>query len=108
MLITLFQATVDFSEKAADAGLPGAGSSMGELISNLLGAIMIIAALMVLLYLVWGAIGWITSGGDTAKVTKARDKMTQAVIGLIVLASSVAIFTLVQSFLGVELLKFVG
>jgi hypothetical protein len=106
MLTTLFQASVSFKDYAADAELPGADSSIGEVIANILGGVMAIAVLMVLIYLVWGAIGWITSGGDAAKITKARDKMTQAVIGLIVLAASVAIFALVQSFLGIEVLNF--
>ncbi len=55
-------------------------------------AVITIGGLIVLIYFVWGAIEWITAGGDSAKVQKARDKLTQSVIGLIVL---VATFTLV-------------
>ncbi len=54
-------------------------------------AIITIGALMVLLYFIWGAIEWISAGGDQGKVGKARDKMTQSVIGLIILVSSFTI-----------------
>ena len=65
-----------------------------------------IAALLVLFYLIWGGIEWITAGGDKGKVEKARNRITQAIIGLIVLAASTAILSLVQGFLGVTLINF--
>ncbi len=77
-----------------------------NIIGSLLSAVMVIALILVLLYLVWGAIGWITAGGDSSKVNEARNKMVQAVIGIIVLAATLAIFSFVQYFLGVEALKF--
>lgn len=39
----------------------------------------------------WGAIEWITAGGDSGKVGKARDKITQAIIGLVILVGSFVI-----------------
>jgi hypothetical protein len=51
-----------------------------------------IGALMVIIMFLWGAIGWITAGGDAAKVQKSRDRMVQSVIGLIILVGS---FTLI-------------
>jgi hypothetical protein len=68
----------------------------------------VVAALLLLLYLIWGAIDWITSGGESGKVQKARDKMTQAVIGLIVLAASLAIYFVVQSYLGLSVINLGG
>ncbi len=69
-------------------------------------AIISIVAVMLIIYLVWGAVEWITSAGDSGKVQKARDKMTQAVIGIVVLASVLAIFQIVQILLGVEFFTF--
>ena len=106
MMMTLYQVTLDFTQGAEEAGLPGAGTSFGEWISRILGAVIAIGAILVLLYLVWGGISWITAGGDASKVQKARDRMVQAVIGIIVLASTLAIFGLVQTFLGIEVLNF--
>lgn len=47
-----------------------------------------VGALLLLLYMIWGGIDWITAGGDSGKVGNARNKITQAVIGMIILAFS--------------------
>lgn len=77
-------------------------SNIGELINNLLRFVMVIAALLVFMYLIWGGIEWITSGGDKGKTESARNKITAAVIGLIVLAASYAILLIVLRFIGFE------
>jgi hypothetical protein len=100
--------------KAASNILPGATETLvtrpetgfGLLVSGLISAVMVIGALLVLLYLIWGAIDWITAGGDSGKIQKAREKITQSVIGIIVLASTIALFTFIQRFLGISVLNF--
>lgn len=59
-------------------------------------AIMSIGSLIVLIYFLWAAIEWITAGGDAGKVGKARDKITQSIIGLIVLVSSTLIIAFIS------------
>lgn len=108
----LIAATVDLAGKA-QGNLPGAVSAdpqknFGSLLGGLMGGIMIIAAIAVLIYLLWGGLEWITSGGDKGKTEAARNKITQAVIGLIVLAATTAIFMLLQNFLGICVLSFGG
>lgn len=51
-------------------------------------ALISIGAIMVLIYFIWGALEWISSGGDKGKVENARNRITQAVIGLVVLVGS--------------------
>lgn len=80
----------------------GFANSLGGLISGLLNFVMVVAALLVFVYLIWGGIEWITSGGDKGKMENARNKITAAVIGLIVLAASYAILQLALTFLGFE------
>lgn len=80
----------------------GFANSIGALITALLNFVMLIAALLVFLYLIWGGIEWITSGGDKSKTESARNKITAAIIGLIVLAASYAILQLALNFLGFE------
>lgn len=80
----------------------GYALSLGNLISSLLNFVMIIAAILVFLYLIWGGIEWITSGGDKAKTESARNKITSAIIGLIVLAASWAVLQLALQLLGFE------
>ncbi|PIR64185.1 MAG: hypothetical protein COU64_00515 [Candidatus Pacebacteria bacterium CG10_big_fil_rev_8_21_14_0_10_40_26] len=63
---------------------------------------MVLAALLVFMYLIWGGIEWITSGGDKGKTESARNKITAAVLGLIVLAASYAILLIALNFIGFE------
>ena len=77
-------------------------TNFADLISGILTVVIVIGALLVLLYLIWGGIDWITSGGDSGKTEKARNKITAAVIGLIILAASYAIFSLVTGFLKID------
>ena len=81
---------------------PGAGfaTDFGGLMNGLISFVMVIAAVLVFFYLIWGGIEWITSGGDKGKTESARNKITSAVIGLIVIAASYAILTLALNFLG--------
>lgn len=80
----------------------GYATNIGSVISGLLNFVMIIAAILVFLYLIMGGIEWITSGGDKGKTESARNKITAAVVGLVVLAASYAILQLALSLLGFE------
>lgn len=73
-----------------------------SVINSVLSLVMLISGLLVLMYLIWGALQWITSGGDKGKIESARQKMTAAVIGLIIVSASYAIALLVYRFLGFD------
>lgn len=53
--------------------------------------IMTVGAIFVLIYFIWAAIEWINAGGDASKVQKARDRIVQSFIGLILLVFSFVI-----------------
>ncbi len=55
-------------------------STVGKIVNILL----ILAIILTLLYLVYGGIRWITSGGDKAKLDAARSHITAAIVGLII------------------------
>lgn len=78
----------------------GFAQNIGSLINGGLTLIMIVGAFLVLVYLILGGIEWITSGGDKSKTESAQNKITNAVIGLIILAASYAILLIVLNFLG--------
>jgi hypothetical protein len=80
---------------------PGYADDLGEFINKLIRLSLAFASLMVFIQLVLGGLQWLTSGGDKGKVEEARNKITAAVIGLIIVASSFAIFTLVLQSLGI-------
>lgn len=82
----------------------GGNLSFNDLVPQIVNLIFIVAAAMTFFYLVFGAISWITSGGDKSKVEAARNKITAAVIGLLILAATWAVFTLiVQIFFGTDI-----
>ncbi len=76
-------------------------TDLGTLISGILSIILIIAAIAAFLFLILGGLQWITSGGDKAQLEAARNKITSAIVGLIVVAAAFAIMVLVQQFLGI-------
>jgi hypothetical protein len=80
----------------SDAGAATSGSIFLKYFVTLWRSSISIGAIMVLVYFVWGAIDWISAAGDSGKLEKARQKMTQSALGLIILVSS---FTLI-AFLG--------
>ncbi len=102
-------------EKAQEVGLPYADQATGDepgkagfayILSNLLEVAMLFGALALLLYLILGAFAWITASGDSSKIEKAREKILQAIVGMIVLSATLAIFKFVQNFLGIEAIIF--
>lgn len=83
-------------------------NDLGFLIGAILGFLLIVAAILAFIYLILGGIQWITSGGDKSQLEAARNKITSAIVGLIVVASAWAIMALVQTFLGLNLFGAVG
>lgn len=82
----------------------GGNLKYNDLVSKIIDVVFIVAAAMTFFYLIFGAISWITSGGDKGKVEAARNKITAAVIGLLILAATWGAFTLiVQLFFGTDI-----
>lgn len=73
----------------------------GGLIPALVSLGLVIGAIVFLFYFIIGAIGWITSGGDKMKTEQARNKITTALVGLVILFSFIAILSLAERFFGI-------
>lgn len=80
-------------------------TTVGNIISNALLIVFIVAGLAVLVFLIWGAFDWITSGGDKEKVSAARRKITNAFIGLVLLALAAFLVTLIGQVVGINLFR---
>jgi len=88
-------------------GLKGnAGAMIGKIISGILGFLLTIAGILSFFYLLTGGIQWITSGGDKAGVEAARQKILNAVVGLVITFSTWALMKLIFSFLGIDFPNF--
>lgn len=74
--------------------------NLSSFITNIMQLAFGLAIVLVLIYLVWGAFDWITSGGDKDAVGKARSKIVNALIGIAVLAVAFALANTAAQFLG--------
>lgn len=79
--------------------------SLGSFVSKSFSAILLVAGLATFLYLVYGGIQWIMSGGDKGKLEEARNKITNGIIGLAIVASAWAVYLLIDYFFGIGLAK---
>jgi hypothetical protein len=79
-------------------------TNIGTLIKGAVQGALLVAALMVFMFLIWGGIQWISSGGDKGKTQEARDRITAALVGLAVVASAWAVMLIVQYFFGIDIL----
>ena len=79
-------------------------TNIGTLIKGVVQGALLVSALLVFMYLIWGGIQWITSGGDKGKTQEARDRITAALVGLAVVASAWAIMLVIQYFFGISIL----
>jgi len=84
---------------------PNSGGPLASLIARLWQTMVIIGSILVILYFVWGAIDWLTAGGDENKLKKARGRMTDAFIGLALLVASFAIMKFLEFVFGFDITK---
>ena len=78
---------------------------LGNVISAVVGILLLVSAIAAFLYLILGGLQWITSGGDKSGMEAARNKITAAIVGLIIVAASWAIMMLIGQFVGVNFLN---
>ncbi|MDA1080000.1 MAG: hypothetical protein O2840_04920 [bacterium] len=100
-----FEPPVD-NKFTQDAGTrDGALTSLELLISHAFGVLTVFGGLFFVVTFLIAGINWITAGGDTGKIEKARISMIQGVIGLVVLVAAYAVIGVVGSIVGLDLLN---
>jgi hypothetical protein len=52
-----------------------------------------------------GAIGWISAGGDKAKLEQARSKLSNALIGIIIVFMALVLLSAIGALLGINILN---
>lgn len=78
---------------------------LGKLLSGAVGLILVVAALAAFIFLIWGGIQWIISGGDKGKVETAQHRIQAALLGLFIVFAVWAIFLVVEQVLGISILR---
>ena len=79
-------------------------TDFGKLFTGLVSFLLLTAFILAFFYLILGGISWLTSGGDKGNVENARNKIIAAIVGLVIVASTWAIFNLVGGALGFNIL----
>ena len=90
---------------APPSGWEGLNFTIPALVSGLIKLILVIAALIAFFFLIIGGIKWITAGGDKANTETARNTLTAALIGLLIVFGAWAIIRLIETFFGITILQ---
>lgn len=77
--------------------------TLPDIVSGLIKGILVVAAVVFFFILVIGGIKWIASGGDKGATEAARNQITAALVGLIIVFAAWAIVALIQTFFGVNI-----
>ncbi len=80
-------------------------TNLENFISAIIGVITVFASLYFIINFLMGAIGWISAGGDSGKISSARDRMVHGVIGLIIVVGAYAIMGIIGAIIGVDILS---
>lgn len=104
-----FQApTAAFAPDPTQPGISAFSTPLVKFLSNFLGFITGLAGIMFLIYLIFAGLSWVTAGGDKGRVESAKQQMTNAALGLVVVIAAYSIAGIVGAVLGLDILNPVG
>jgi hypothetical protein len=84
---------------------PTGGASFISLLVPKLITMLFVAGVIIFFFMfVWGGIQWITAGGDKNAVADARARLTNALIGMVIVFSAYGVIMLLETFFGITLL----
>ncbi|MCH8821223.1 hypothetical protein IID23_01745 [Patescibacteria group bacterium] len=87
-----------------DDPLQGKFTSLGQIVSTLLPAILILGGMVALLFLIWGGIRYMTAQGDPKSISAARGTIVSAIIGLVLLSSVLVILAIIEGVFKIKIL----
>jgi hypothetical protein len=106
-LVTIFFAhgqVLAFAGVGCPAGFKYCNASIGDILTDLMDSIFVLASMIALLFLIWGGIRYMIARGDPKAIESARNTVTSAIIGLLVVLLSAAIFFLISSVFKIKIL----
>lgn len=81
------------------------GVRLNAALSGIIGFMTIVAGLWFMIQLITAGYGWISAGGDKHNIEMARDKIVNAVIGLIIVVVAWVIVGLLGKIIGLDILN---
>lgn len=88
-----------------DTAAQQAGIQLNKMISTIIGVMTAVAAIWFIFQFIIAGYQWIQSGGDKNNLSEARDKITNSLIGLIIVVAAWIIIGIVGKILGLEILN---
>lgn len=79
-----------------------AAASIGGIVQTIINVVLFVAFIAALIFLIYGGIRWIISGGDKEGTAKARGTVTSALIGLVVVLGAWILINLILQFFGIQ------
>lgn len=77
---------------------------LGDFLPRFVGLAFVIGAIVFFFIMIIGAIQWTSSGGDKTALEGARGKITNAIVGIVILFSLFALLKIIESFFGIDIL----
>lgn len=75
-------------------------NTVPKLAERVINGILGVVGAVALLYMVWGGVTWMTSGGNSERIKKGKDTVVWAILGLALIFSSYVIVEFVLEVLG--------
>ena len=88
-----------------DDAISDPGANLEAILSNIFGFLTILGAVFFLVYFLIAALQWITAGGESGKVEKARNRIVNGVIGLVILVGAYAFIGFIGGLVGINILS---
>ncbi len=73
-------------------------------VSDIVGMLTVFASIWFLFMLLFAGYEWISAGGDAKKIASARDRITHAFVGLVIVIGSWSLLAVAGQFFGYDIL----
>lgn len=73
------------------------GNKLNDLITDIINVFSVIVGIVAVVMLIFGGFRYVTSGGDSGKITSAKNTIVYAIVGLVIVALSQAVVQFVLS-----------
>lgn len=95
-----------YGEIAPPSGVPSGGLGTLEKILQVgITLALILALVLTVFFIIFSGVQWITSGGDKQKLQNARNRLTYAIVGLIVVLLAIFLVRVIGGVFNVNLLN---
>lgn len=77
---------------------------LGDVLSTVIGVLTVVAGLWFIIQFFIGAFSLITAGGDKTATENAQKRLTNSVIGLVIVIAAIFLIDLIGNILGIDIL----